>query len=166
MCTEYKKRKKSIVQNTQLHAARMYLECWTVVCKNRSVLVYLLEPIVFALNDSLPMHYQFYSYHNVTFCMWLCSAPLPVTNIKVVSFDQHQITFTWTSPPDSENLEYFLKLTSMFWRHSYSKTVRNKNVHTFSGLKSGTTYQLDLRTTVGQRSSDPVSYSQSTGETH
>lgn len=97
--------------------------------------------------------------------MWLCSAPLPPTDIKVVSFDQHQITFTWMLPPDSEDFRYSLRITSVFWGHSYSKTVRNKNIHTFSGLVSGTRYQLELRTEVGRVSSDPVSCSQETGKT-
>lgn len=97
--------------------------------------------------------------------MWLCSAPLPPSNITVVSFDQHQITFTWVVPPDSEDFRYSLRITSVFWGHSYSETVSNKNKHTFSGLVSGTRYDLELRTMVGQVCSDPVSASQTTGET-
>lgn len=98
--------------------------------------------------------------------MWLCSAPSPPTNVKVVSFDQHEITFTFTPAPNSEEFTYSLTITSVFWGHSYSEMLHNKNIYTISGLMSGTRYQLELQTMVGQISSDPVSFSQTTGETH
>lgn len=98
--------------------------------------------------------------------MWLCSAPLPPADVKVAFFNQHQITLTWMLPPHSEEFRYSLTITSVFWGHSDSETLDNKNNHTFSGLMSGTRYQLELQITVGGVSSDPVNISQTTGETH
>lgn len=97
--------------------------------------------------------------------MWLCSAPLPPSDIEVVSVDQDQITFSWRSPPDSEEFSYSLRISSDFWGHSHSETVR-KMKHTFSGLKSGTRYQLELRSVVNGVFSVPVYCLHSTGETH
>lgn len=98
--------------------------------------------------------------------MWLCSVPRPPSDIRVDSFDQDKITFTWTLPEDSEEFSYSLKISSDFWGHSHSETVRNNNSHTFSGLKSGTKYQLELQTVVDHVFSVPFNLSQSTGETH
>lgn len=98
--------------------------------------------------------------------MCLCSVPPPPSNIAVVFRDQNQITFNWTQPPNSEEYSYSLRIRSDFWGHSHSATVRNKSSHTFSGLKSGTKYELELRTLVSDVSSDPINYSNSTGETH
>lgn len=86
----------------------------------------------------------------------------PPSDIRVDSFDHDKITFTWTPPLDSEGFSYSLRISSDFWGHSHSETVHNNNSHTFSGLKSGTKYQLELQTVVDQVSSVPVNLSQST----
>lgn len=98
--------------------------------------------------------------------MWLCSAPLPPSDIRVVSVDHDQITFTGTPPPDSEEFSYSLRISSDFRGYSHSETVRNMKSHTFSNLKSGTRYQLELRSVVNGVFSVPVYCLHSTGETH
>ncbi|XP_075906774.1 receptor-type tyrosine-protein phosphatase eta [Nelusetta ayraudi] len=84
------------------------------------------------------------------------TTPLPPSDIRVVSVDHDQITFTGTPPPDSEEFSYSLRISSDFRGYSHSETVRNMKSHTFSDLKSGTRYQLELRSVVNGVFSVPV----------
>lgn len=139
---------------------------WATICCDPVFLLFSMILMILCTSDDCPCSTRPCTLFILTFSMWLCSAPLPPSNLTVVSFDQHTITFTWTPPPDSEEFSYSLNISAAFWGHKHTETVRHENTHTISGLMSGTRYHLELRAVVGGVSSDPVSCSQSTGETH
>ncbi|XP_073330810.1 receptor-type tyrosine-protein phosphatase eta [Pagrus major] len=80
--------------------------------------------------------------------------PGPPTDAKVISTNKTQITFEWVAPINASKVMYAVRLSSSFWSHSFSANV-TKTQHTFHGLRSGTRYEFEVRTVVGQLSSSP-----------
>lgn len=89
--------------------------------------------------------------------------PSKPTNASVLSKNSSQITFQWTPPINIATGNYSVKLSSSFWNETWWEFV-NTTSHTFTGLKSGTKYQFEVRTWAGGLKSEPVSIPQSTGE--
>lgn len=91
--------------------------------------------------------------------------PLPPTHPKIPFADKEHITFSWTAPANSLNVTYVVEIKSDFYHYNMSAVVHHHTQYNFTGLKSGTKYDLAVKTKAGGNYSVPADISHCTGET-
>lgn len=92
------------------------------------------------------------------------SEPASPRNLRVAFSNQSQITLKWDAPDNAAaGVNYSVKLSSRFWGHYFSENVKNLN-HTFDALKSGSRYEAEVQTVVGNTSSSVERLCPYTGE--
>lgn len=92
------------------------------------------------------------------------SEPASPRNLRVAFSNQSQITLKWDAPDNAAaGVNYSVKLSSRFWGHYFSVNEDHLN-HTFDELKSGTRYEAEVQTVVGNTSSSAITLSPCTGE--
>ncbi|XP_035472253.2 receptor-type tyrosine-protein phosphatase eta [Scophthalmus maximus] len=85
--------------------------------------------------------------------------PLPPTDASVFARSKTRLTFQWVAPESALSPRYQVRLSSRFWGHSLSAFVGNRTSHTFENLKSGTRYELEVRTVTDEEWSEPLTMS-------
>ncbi|TMS02336.1 Receptor-type tyrosine-protein phosphatase H [Larimichthys crocea] len=75
--------------------------------------------------------------------------PLPPTHPKIPFADKEHITFSWTAPANSLNVTYVVEIKSDFYHYNTSAVVHHHTQYNFTGLKSGTKYDLTVKTKAG-----------------
>lgn len=92
------------------------------------------------------------------------SEPASPRNLRVAFSNQSQITLKWDAPDNAAaGVNYSVKLSSGFWGHYFSVNEDHLN-HTFDELKSGTRYEAEVQTVVGNTSSSAITLCPYTGE--
>nr|XP_020484803.1 receptor-type tyrosine-protein phosphatase eta-like [Labrus bergylta] len=87
------------------------------------------------------------------------TTPARPQNLTVTKSYKNKITFQWKAPDNTASVKYIVKISSSFWKHSFSNMTQDQTSYTFDGLKSGTRYKIEVQTVAGQKSSPPVTVS-------
>ncbi|CAJ1086193.1 receptor-type tyrosine-protein phosphatase eta-like [Xyrichtys novacula] len=88
--------------------------------------------------------------------------PKPPTDLKVTMTEKNKLSFEWDAPSGTASNTYMVNISSSFWGESYPQTVKDQTSHTFDGLRSGTSYKIEVRTDAGGTFSSPVTVSRFT----
>ncbi|XP_034020149.1 fibronectin-like [Thalassophryne amazonica] len=76
--------------------------------------------------------------------------PVPPSNVSIASLNKSHITVQWNTPSNAATSKYLVNIRSDFWKQHRNFTLTNQTWITVGELKSGSLYEFEVQTVVGE----------------